>query len=60
MEIERANRALLNRLSDVMRKPGDVVSMVQASIAQHGSTHKTLNKGYRKKEMKRLMQRTKS
>lgn len=54
LEIERANRALLNRLSDVMRKPGDVVSMVQASMVQSGNTHKTLNQGYRKKEMKRI------
>ena len=54
MEIERANRALLNRLSDVMRKPGDVVSMVQASLAERENTHKTLNAGHRKKVMKRI------
>jgi hypothetical protein len=54
MEIERANRALLNRLSDVMRKPGDVSEMVHASMVQHGNTHKTLNEGYRKKQMKRI------
>ena len=51
-EIERANRALLNRLSSVMRKPGDVVSMVQAS--SNANTHATLNEGFRKKELKRI------
>ena len=50
---ERANRAT-DRLSDVMRKPGDVSEMVHASMVRNENTHKTLNKGYRKKEMKRI------
>ena len=52
LEIERANRALLNRLSSVMRKPGDVVSMVLATA--NANTHATLNEGTRKKELKRI------
>lgn len=51
LEIERANRALLNRLSSVMRKPGDVVSMV---LAAKSNVHATLNEGFRKKELKRI------
>ena len=51
-EIERANRALLNRLSSVMRKPGDITGMVNATANQ--TTHATLNEGFRKKELKRI------
>ncbi len=54
LEIERANRALLNRLSSVMRKPGDVVSMVQASQNSGAMRTTTLNKVFRNKQLKRI------